>query len=466
MKTSRIILWTMAAVLSVVLPLFATSCTTEDNPVKPTEGKALITVNTVALYDKLGLTEEMSESLKEGWVIVDTVLVYDEAGHLVTKLGAGTTTLNPLTIDASGLSNGTYTLVAFQIATFDGISVWKLDGEELLSSVNVTALRRQLNCEEALGYASATVTVDGGTLEATVSPRPLCSVLQVWMENFDESISFKEITVETERPLYVNGCYLDPSLSDVERRIKSEVFGYEIIACFAPGERFHKGITLSVGENTEYIFWGRRLDGSYAYLGSNWKHLTAGENYIYYMDWKRYDSQPSFLGTLDDFAAWKAERDAGILDFYPCLNWGCNVDEVRQYVQSKQWWKQKEPGLEYDESNNLWGEKWDIASSTTEGYRFTTEDGENLMYVYIVCYDSNLTMEAVKNSLILQGYDYAGKIVFPGFDPIDTFFSADGKSEVFLQDYGYAKLISYQPTDPDDFQYIVPAEDEDEVGIQ
>ena len=466
MKSRKFIQWTMAAVLSVVLPLFVTSCVTEDNPAKPTESKALITVNTADLYEQLILTEEAARWLERGWVIVDTVLIYDETGHLVTKLGAGTTTLDPLTIEASGLPNGTYTLVAFQTGVIDEDSAWKLDGEELLSTVNVTSIYSQLNPARVLGYASATVTVDGGTIEATVSPRPLGSVIDFWMLNLDESMGYKRVLVEGNHDKYVKGCYLDPSLSDAERRIKETEHDWnETICSFVPeGTNHHICITLSVDENPNFALWGQKEDGTYDFLSENAYELTAGQRVMYYVDMKKLSWQPSFFGTKEDCRSWWIEREAGILDFYPCLNWGCNVDEVRQYVQSKQYWANRYPEVTPTSSELYWVTSWFIAHRTAEEYLYTTAEGENMQKVYVRCFDTNLSLDQVRVSLIKQGYEYAGKVTFPEKAPRDILFSPDGVTEVQTYMKDSYVVIYYQPTDPDDFQYITPVEDEDEEG--
>lgn len=448
-----------AAALCCMMTAF-TACTNDDNPVVPSSGDALITVNTSALYDELNIAELMPQWLNSGKItIIDSVLIYDEAGDLMMKLGAEASALQPQTFEAGNLSNGIYTLVAWQTARQDNGKVpWLLSGEEKLSTVSLSATYSGIPYPFALGYASTTVTVEGGNLETTVSPKSLGSIIELRVDNFTEDKGYSEVYLSGGNSQYVVGCRLDPSLTGENRWImESKPSWNELVGRLKVGTGSEKFFTLSHGNKVWFDLYGVKdkfhdwlLDGGY--------NLGTGENVIYYFDMSRLRYQPTFFGTYEDFAVWKADRDNGLLVVDPYLNWGGSFADVDAYVTAKQWW------LDGNNSFELWeGLGWHrwyyVANLLTEQYLFETEDGQNLRVVLSICHDSTVPIDLANQSLLKQGYEYKGKFVYPGNEPCDIFFSADGQTEVqtILWPDGRWEIF-YQPTDPNDFQYIVPAD--------
>ena len=461
MKTRRIIKWTMAAFLSATLPLFVTSCSTEDNPAKPTQGSAVITVNNAAIFDQLGITDDMPQWLEKGSLtIVDSVLIYDQAGNLVTKLGVETSTMDPMTIDASGLPNGTYTLVAWETTIDRNKSgAWFVADDEQLSTVNIYTKYGGVGYMWAFGYATATVTVDGSTIQAYVTPVSPSSIVDFQVDNFTEDKGYSTIRLRWPYAGYIHGLRLDPSLGEEERWIPWEGYS-ENVGSLNLGTSHNKFLTFTHGDNVLFSVYGYKEDGSREYIDDAIHQFGIGQHAVFHIDMDKHSWQAPFFGTPEEFAPWKAERDAGILDFFPCINWGCNGDEVQQYVQSRRWWADRFSGeTRYWESENVWYRSWFIAHRSAEEYVFTTENCENLKWVYLRCFDTNLSVEAINNSFLIQGYEYAGKVIFPGEDPRDILFSPDGETEVQIVVSENGTTIFYQPTDPDDFQYITPADD-------
>lgn len=178
-----------AALCCILTSSVLTSCSENDNPVDQNLGSAVIVVNTSALYDKLGVTDNISQGLTTGDnIIVDSVLIYDEAGALVSKLGAETSSLQPLTIKANAIPDGIYTLVAWQTIRDpqDEEPYWVVADEDKLSTVNITTQTGGLAVRRAIGMAGATVTVDGGQLSATVAPKPMGSIVDMQLDCFTE----------------------------------------------------------------------------------------------------------------------------------------------------------------------------------------------------------------------------------------------------------------------------------------
>ena len=140
---------TLASVLCCTLSMMVqTACTNEDNPAKPQIGKASITVETKALYDELGMTDRMTQVLASGYALLtDTVLIYDQTGALVSKLGTESSSLQPLHFQLDALPNGTYTLVGWQSirGNSNGLRCWTVAGEEQLATLNISTTYQIIN---------------------------------------------------------------------------------------------------------------------------------------------------------------------------------------------------------------------------------------------------------------------------------------------------------------------------------
>lgn len=452
-----------AAALCCMMTAF-TSCSVDDNPVAPVCGRAMITVNTAALYDELENTDLVSTDLDDGKIsLVDTVLIYDQTGNLVIKLGAKSSTLQPITFDSEDLFNGTYTLVVWQTTMNNQYEIvpWYISGEEQLSTVNITTPYEDIGSSGALGYASATVTIENGLTNCDVKPKSLGSIIDIQIDNLTEDMGYSRVALEGDNDQYVIGCKLDPSLPEEDRWIMEREHGWtEIVGSVYTGGKSRKVFTLTHGKDLRYTLWGVKNDNSWEWIIESYCNLGTNDEAVYYFDMNRRNWQPSFFGTPEDFEAWKADRDEGILVVDPCLDWGCSIDDVEQHIKAKQWWAYGNDKLEIWDAWGLWHKWYYVANLLTEQYLFETEDGQNLRLVLSICHDSNVPFEVAHTFILKQGYIYAGKVVFPGDEPGDIYFSADGETEVqaYLFDDGRWE-ISYQPTDPDDFQYIVPADE-------
>lgn len=453
----------LAALLcSAMTVVMLTSCDDDKDktPVKPTNGKAVITINPAAMYEELDLVEHMPHWLEKLMTIRDSVLIYDQAGDLVAKLGVESNTLQPLTIETDDLPNGTYTLVGWQTSHASNGQAYFISGEEKLSTVNLYTTFGGISYVWAVGSAAATVTIDGGSLEADISPKALGSILEIRVDSLTEEDGYKSVVLRGPNDQFVVGCRLAPSLTEEDRWIMEREHNWaDFGGRIKLGTTSDKFFIMSHG-NLFYNLYGEKEDDSKEWIADGSLDLPIGDNGIFYFDMSRRYWQPSYFGNLDGFAAWKADRDDGILVFDPCVSWGCSIDDVIQHVKTKQWWADGNGKLEFDESNGFWVTWYFVANKMRELYLFDSEDGKSLRGLYVICSAPEAPVEMVHHTLLKQHYDYKGKVAFPNLPIRDIYFSADGKTEVqIILVAGGKWQIYYQPTDPDDFQYIIPDEE-------
>ena len=161
------------------------------------------------------------------------------------------------------------------------------------------------------------------------------------------------------------------------------------------------------------------------------------------------------------------ELSYNVIESYSCiqeeleLEWqdACDFDDVDQYMNGHQWVVSDVDSL-YP-AVGFWAYEYLTASKFKQEYLFETKDGKNLRQIYAAYMGDDLSLDVFNDLLVKQGYIYNG-IFNNALSPVtDIYFSADGKDEVqtYVQKDG-AIIIFYQPTDPDDFQYIVnPTQD-------
>ena len=423
-------------------------------------GQATVTINKTALYDELGITGQMKEQLypNREFVITDSLLIYNPEGQLVTKLGEESNNLGPVRFDIAGLEDGRYTLVAWQTA-YDKANdkkAWEIRDEETLSSVYLYEAYTALSVYYAAGCATATIQINEGAVDLEMVPQTIGGIIEIRVDDYEAS-GFSAVEVDGAVGQGYWGLYLDPSLDETERWIKEPasvctLIGYEFEGCAG------KYFTITHGDDVEFELWGVMLDDGdeqSAWIGHTpHNHFGIGEYAVCYFNVSRSKWQPPFFGSSEDCAAWKAERDAGLLVFDPLLQWGCNIDAVERHVKAKRWWDYGSDGLQqYGDDWWLW---YYVTDNTWEEYIFETEEGQNLLYAYSRSLYPGVPFEMAVQTLLHQGFIYKGKIAFPDEDPYDFFLSPDGKTEAQAFDYSDGTWeICYQPLNPDDLQYVV-----------
>ena len=454
---------------AVITALAFNACSVNDNPATPSTPfrQAVITVNTKAMYEEVGLAELIEFNLPKALSISDTVLIYDQNGHLVKKLGTETKSFEPLTFVVNDLPNGTYTLVGWQSGNFDnGTTIEKmfvLADETELSTVKLLQLYPITMVGFANGLAAATITINSSSFEATVTPKLIGSILNMKSEKSPQEYGFDQIDLYRMDGM-TTGIYLDPARSEDERWIMEPIkdVPYPFAYLYLNETEFmHYTLEHSDDIPLSLVTW--KPDGDTfvpeEIVCQGHHKLPNGSNRVYYFDVDRISYQPPFLGPTDQLSAWKADRDAGILVNTPYLKWGSNLAEVEAHKKAKQFWAIGNNQLEFWEGNG-WHYWYYVAPGLTEQYLFETEDGQNLLSVSCVCHNDNLPVDILHKSLLLQGYTYLGKLHYPDTESYDDLFlSADGKTEVsvYHNDYG-GWVMDYYDLYPEDLNHIIPAD--------
>lgn len=436
---------TILAALSCMM-LAVMACDKGDSPVQDS-----IQVNTAALYEELGIKSEMAQVLASGeYVLTDTLLVYDAAGSLVQKLGAESNCLEPLTFSAEGLTNGTYTLVLWQTArSKDGERVWKLDGEEQLSTAMLHQKKAPIGFAYSAGYATSDVATKGVSLEPVLTPMAIGTVIDLRVDNLEAMPEAKALSLWGTDIYYLTGIYLAPALeeegrwySDPEMKLSSRVGQLPV------GQTEGKFFTLYHGSSSDFEIWVDTEEDEEGVTYIKYQPVPIGKQTVFYINIERRSWQPPFIGTANDFAAWKADRDALIPVTDPYLKWGCDSDEVFEHIWNKMWFYPGNSELEYWDEYESWHHWFRVAGNLTEQYLYETEDGENLRFVLCYCWVPDAPLEIRDNLLIHQGFKSTGETRDNGKTIFDVFLSADGKTVALANflDEGCWEII-YQPAE-------------------
>ena len=453
---------------AVIVALAFNACSTNDNPITPStqSGRAVITLNTAAMYEEVGIAAIIERNLNKLLCIADTVLIYDQNGRLVSKLGTVTKSFEPQTFEFDDMPNGTYTLVGWQTSYLDDGTTpdqhFALADEEELSTVKVIQLYPIHSTATTNGLASATVTVNGNSFEATVTPKFVGSIFDLKSEKSPQEYGFEEIDLY-HMDQVTQGFWLDPARSEDDRWIIQDQYAdpYPFAYLYQEEEEYLH-YTLEHGDDMilSLVTWtpvgdDYELD---EIVPHGHHKLQDGSNVVYYFDVDRISYQPPFLGQPEELPTWKADRDAGKLVNDPYLKWGSNLAEVEAHKQAKQFWAVGNGQLEFWEGTG-WHYWYYVAPHFTEQYIFETEDGQNLNDVMCICHDANSPIAVFTKSLQLQGYTTLGKLHYPDTEDYDDFFqSADGQTGVLVYaNYNGGCIIEYCPFDPEDLDYIIPA---------
>lgn len=445
----------LAALLSVsLLAATVVSCKKEPAPDGSEKTAATVSVNIGSMYEELGISGLMAEAVTAagGYTIIDSVLVYDAKGLLVTKTGVESNSLAKKEVELKGVPAGAYTLVLWQTvySASSGVRAWKASDEESLSTVKVTSDGGSFRYVWALGLAAADVTLGDAPAKLEMTPKPAGSIVDVTVDNIPNEPAYTLISIVSG--YHSTGIYLDPSRKDAPW-IQSDFLG--VLLKVSPGEN-GKGKFFSLLNGEDLTLWirGDKADGYDDLEYIPHKTLAPGESYSAYFDMAR-SWQPAFFGSAADFAAWKADRDAGKLVLDPCLNWGAGLSEIEEYVHRKNWWYADNNGLY--QSDVLWGKAFWVARNLKEAYLFETQDGRNLSEVIIYCDDTAVPEEEAEKILKEKGYKYVGEILFPGQERAYSYYvSGDNVSDAVIIDKFFSNwAIDFAPYDSSNLDLIV-----------
>ena len=443
------LLWVAVTLLMTTAVL--TSCTDNDDNAS-TSNQDAIMVNTAALYDELGIRGEMAQALATGdYILTDTLLVYDASGSLLKKLGTESSNLEPLTFNLEGLTNGSYTLVLWQTArTTSGDRAWMLSGESQLSTAVLNETRAPIGYAFSTGYASTTVATAAtrsAGLVPTLTPMAVGTIVDMRVDNLDAMPDATALSLWGTNIGYRTGIRLAPALdedgrwyTDPDSSLSSRV------AQLPVGQASGKFFTLYHGEDNAFELWADK-GADEAYVTHFSASLPLGRQAVCYFDMGHRSWQPPFMGSTEDFAAWKADRDAGIPVTDPLLRWGCSLHEVYDHIFSKGWYEAGNYELEYweDPFENWHRWFWVSPSALTEQYLFETEEGENLRYVMCICWDATVPFTVCTNLLAHQGFLATGSTVLFDGDNYEQYLSADGQTEALAAADDESWWIIYRP---------------------
>lgn len=425
------------------------SCKKDNDIPTTTPNQDAVVVNTAALYDELGIRNEMMQALASGdYVLTDTLLVYDASGNLVKKLGAESHNLESLTFNAEGLADGNYTLVLWQTTrSASGERVWRLTGEEQLSTAILDETRSMLSYAFAAGYASSTVATKGGKLVPTLTPMAIGSIVDMRIDNLDAMPEATALSLWATNIGYYTGIRLAPAMDEESRWYTSPDSSLSTrVAQLPMGQASGKFFTLYHSDVPLELWADKGADEAYV-THINYAPLPVGGQSVCYFDMERRSWQPPFIGTPKAFAAWKADRDANIPVTDPLLRWGCSIDDVYNHVFSKIWYQSGNYEPEYwADPFASWHRWFYVSPALTEQYLFETEEGENLRYVACICWDPTVPVEVQGNLLRHQGFHATGNtVLFDGANNYDQYLSADGRTEALALADNEGWYIVYRP---------------------
>ena len=443
-----------AVLFATLLAIFFVSCD-KGAPQVPTQS-IVVSFNPGSLYEELDCLEQMSAKISSGggFVITDSLLVYDQKGMLVSKYGVESHSFENKE-QVLDLPEGTYTLILWQTAyrATDGVKAWIIGKEESLSNVQLTSDGASFTYSWAVGVASTEVTIDDRPAKVQIvrmTPKAIGSIMDVTIDNIPEDKEYIRVAMIGGKAIY--GLYLNPSNPD--KWIGEESASGILFRVYPYEKGKGKFFTLVQGEDLDLFIRGDR-DGSHEDVSScPHKTLAVGGRYTFYIDMARSSWLPPFFGSAADFVAWKADRDAGLLVFDPFLNWGSNLADVEANVHCRAWWRDFNGEIT---SSKRWYKAFNVSDSLWEGYGFATQDYQNLTYVICQNTDPAVPIDMARELVLHQGYIYAGKLRYPSSSTdYDIYFSADKALEVYIRPFEDGTWrIAYQPTDPDDLQYII-----------
>lgn len=459
----KIHFWAAAALCCISVSVLITSCDVDDIP---TSGNAIVNINTATLYDKLGITDLMTETLSEYdfVTVVDTVLVYDQQGLLVAKVGTESSSLETVSIDLSDLPLGAYTVVAWQTTSRGIDPSWPLVDEEKLSTVHliIQPFLVAPMATYAIGMYSTTLTIGNTTETIQADMEPMGSVVDFRVDGFTSESDYSRIALYGwSSDVFINGFYLDPSRQEEERWVHPDntpewTHSMGLIYPLIPQKKF---FTLAHGENKELRAYGlNKTTKEEKYLYDALFTLNPGTNATFYFDLDKYAYQPPYFGLTEDFSDWKAARDDEYLISDPFIQWGADYQAVRNHVESKMWWRPYNDDLEADEHG--WFRYYRIARRLFEVYYFKTEDGKDLFRTFVYTdTDTDIPTVRAYYHIMKQGFTLKGILRYPEEPGRNYLYylSPDGKTQALLLEYETGNWqIFYMPTDPKDLARIIP----------
>ena len=458
--------WMLAAIFICGQSVF-TSCANDDNPATSDGGKDVVTVKTAALYEQLGITDEINEFLADSKnYIYATVLLYDQQGCLKAKFTEQSHTLAPIYINVTDVADGTYTLMAIQTGVM-GEPVWTLKNEENLAEVEMTIPNDALMPPYmSLGRATQTVTVKDGILQAEVSTEALGAIIESQVKGLTKEDNVNRVMLSNW--IALNGIYLDPSrtggnqldVADYDGRRLNMLGDKE--GAVIEGDVSWKSFSLYCVDKPVLldIYRGKQGENEALMWQGGSTTLKPGGKYVVYLDNDPQQIKQLYCGTYQGLDAWLEKRAESPYAIYPYLKFGASIDEVRKHIaaNNEYWisWYLDRP-LPYLEDNHWWYDSFN-AGPNMVFYYYETEDGKNLSLVQYVYLGGVLSHSVMRDELLKMGYTYKARLEYPWMpdDKCWMYQSEDGTVEAQINEQSDGTwYVSFLPYDPSDEDYIV-----------
>ena len=142
----------------------------------------------------------------------------------------------------------------------------------------------------------------------------------------------------------------------------------------------------------------------------------------------------------------------------PFVQWGASQADVENFMQENypDWDDQNAGTLVYAEAMGRWSKVY-VKGNLNVIYFFADAEGNNLEFS-AYCYYGTSGLDAICAEVVRNGFVYKGELRYPYYDAqvCYMYLSPDGALEIQAAGWEAGNwCLDFQPTDPDDFQYLV-----------
>ena len=450
----RVVFW------GVVVSLALAACGKD-----PVPNETAFTIDTDAMYEELGITQDVKARLASGnYVLMDSLLVYDVQGSLVSRQGIESKQLGPVPVTVPELDNGTYSFVVFQTCRESGGKPgWDTFNAHQLSSLLIKQTENGMDYIGALGTACETVTVKDGIMQFSFAPQAAGCILEGRLDGYTRQNYFPglgqdlpKIKLSGKRMLI--GLY--PGRQDDSRWVFSSL-SQETIGYLGEENPQRKFFVLA-NDNLMTVSLQATNFLNYTYYEDS-VTPTRGGTYVCYYEFASNSFCNSYLGAAKDLDNFLAEKAMKFCALDPYLEWGTpysSAEEINAYVASRPYFPCG-PGLSgsYRTLGGLVGKalKYELMPGLEEYYYF---DSEDLLIEVEYEYDGTVPIRQVKSGLQALGYQYLGWFPLYDYSVVSVHLSPSGKTQCMVfptSDVVYTIgvvpwAVVYQPYDPNSFE--------------
>ncbi|MBO4840759.1 MAG: hypothetical protein J5524_06630 [Bacteroidaceae bacterium] len=174
-------------------------------------------------------------------------------------------------------------------------------------------------------------------------------------------------------------------------------------------------------------------------------------------------SKPNDDLTIMDTATIIIDLDSIVLR--PFLPWDAMVEDLERHMEinCSDWDIENPDSLDYDAGTGRWKRTF-IKGNLKNTYYFEDAKGNYLKYVSFQYYGS-MPFEPIEDEVVRNGFILQGDLRFPDYDAkcCYLYLSPSGALEVQLAGWeDGAWVLTFQPTDEEDFKYLVKKKGEKE----